>query len=876
MKDITVAQFATLVKLTPNALLSKLREAGVPLTDAESTLSPSDKKKLLDYVKSSKTGLAPAAPAPAVKESEPKVKKKSTLTLKASAHKSTHDSDMISVKPKRRRVLKPVAPVVEVEPEVAVLAPEPKLAAKKPVAVKETELKSPDKVIEKTAAQEPVAKIIEPELTVEPVAPKPVEKQEPVAVKIADIPKSIPRKRRLGEVLIKSRPLRQAEKPAASAAPTTTPAVTTDVTSERGARRDSASHKRSRSDSRFDDGKANASGRKQRKKGRKGSHIVETSALEHEFSKPTDPVVRDVSIPESITVGELAEAMAVKAGEVIKEMMKMGAMVTINQRIDQDTASIVVEEMGHNVIIEKETNLENNADLEEEHEHGYEPAPRPPVVTIMGHVDHGKTSLLDYIRRTKVTTGEAGGITQHIGAYHVETERGMITFLDTPGHAAFTAMRARGAQCTDIVILVVAADDGVMPQTIEAIAHAKDAGVPVIVAVNKMDKPEADPERIKNELSQHGIIHEDWGGDVMFQEISAKTGQGVDNLLESILLQSEVLELTAIDQGQARGVVIESRLDRGRGVVATVLVTKGLLKKGDTVLAGREYGRLRMLVGDDGRSHKSMGPSMPVEILGLSGTPSAGDEVIVVTDERKAREVALFRQGKYREVRLARQQAAKLDNIFAQASVGEKKLLNIVLKSDVQGSCQAIETALSELSNDEVAVRIVTGAVGGVSESDVNLAIASHAIIIAFNVRAEQSAKELIAKEGVDIRYYDIIYELIEQVKSALTGMLAPKYKENILGLAEIKEVYRATKKTGSIGGAMIVDGVIKRGLPIRVLRDNIVIFEGELDSLRRFKDDVNEVHMGTECGLGVKQFKDLKVGDQIENFEKVLVERKL
>jgi translation initiation factor IF-2 len=822
MKDITVSQFASLVKLTPKALLSKLREAGVPLTDEEATLSPSDKQKLLEYIKSNKQQLADKKPA------DSKVANKSTLTLKRKVSDVKKSSDTIVVRPKRRAILKPTA-TKAVTPD-----------QKAPIVEDDSKTNKP--------VQEAVAK-----------------------VDTSNVVKPAAQPRRLGDALIKSRPLKQPT----PVAPPASAAATKDSSAEKGARRDSSSHKRSRSDSRFDDSRVTASGRK-RKKGRKGAQSAQSSVLEHEFSLPTDPAIHEVAIPESITVGELAIAMSVKAAEVIKEMMKMGAMVTINQRIDQETAAIIVEEMGHKVVMLEETDLESNAELEDAAEQHFEEMPRPPVVTIMGHVDHGKTSLLDYIRRTKVTTGEAGGITQHIGAYHVETERGMITFLDTPGHAAFTAMRARGAQCTDIVILVVAADDGVMPQTIEAIAHAKDAGVPVIVAVNKMDKPDADPDRIKNELSQHGIVHEDWGGDVMFQEISAKTGQGVDNLLESVLLQSEVLELKAVDQGQARGVVIESRLDRGRGVVATVLVTKGLLKKGDTVLAGREYGRLRVLVGDDGRAHDSIGPSMPVEILGLSGTPTAGDEVIVVNDERRAREVALFRQGKYREVRLARQQAAKLDNLFSQATEGEKKLLNIVLKSDVQGSCQAIEAALLDLPSDEVAVRIVAGGVGGVSESDVNLAIASHAIIIAFNVRAEKSAKDLIVKEGVDIRYYDIIYELIDQVKSALTGMLSPKYKENILGMAEIKEVYRAAKKTGSIGGAMIIDGVIKRGLPIRVLRDNIVIFEGELDSLRRFKDDVTEVHMGTECGLGVKQFKDLKVGDQIENFEKVLVERKL
>ena len=597
-------------------------------------------------------------------------------------------------------------------------------------------------------------------------------------------------------------------------------------------------------------------------------------SLSQGFSVPTADIVHEVAIPESITVGELAQRMSVKAAEVVKIMMGMGAMVTINQPIDQDTAVLVVEEMGHKARLIKENAIEEDLNIEHVE---VEPVARPPVVTIMGHVDHGKTSLLDYIRRTKVTAAEAGGITQHIGAYHVETDKGVITFLDTPGHASFTAMRARGAKLTDIVILVVAADDGVMPQTQEAIEHAKAAGVPIIVAVNKIDKPEADPERVKTELGTHEVIPEEWGGDVIFQNISAKTGEGVDALLDSVLLQSEVLELKAVNVGPAKGAVIEASLDKGRGSVATVLVTQGQLKKGDVVLAGREYGRVRAMIGDNGGTPESVGPSMPVEILGLSGTPQAGDEMIVVPDERRAREVALFRQGKYREVRLAKQQSARLENIFDQMGTNKDKqqILNVVLKAGVQGSVEAIADSLRKLSTDEVKVNIISSGVGGITESDINLAIASNAVVLGFNVRADLSAKRLAEKEEVDLRYYSIIYNLLDEVKAALGGMLAPETKENIIGLAQVREVFRSSK-LGAVAGCMVVDGVVKRNQPIRVLRDNVVIYEGELESLRRFKEDAAEVRNGTECGIGVKNYNDVKVGDQIECFEVVSVKRTL
>ena len=612
-----------------------------------------------------------------------------------------------------------------------------------------------------------------------------------------------------------------------------------------------------------------------RRKKRKMSRVVAAPAeLEHAFEKPAAPVIHEVSIPESITVVDLAQKMSVKAAQVIKVMMGMGAMVTINQMIDRDTATIVVEEMGHKPVAFNDNAIEESLFTTEVKQEG-ELEPRAPVVTIMGHVDHGKTSLLDYIRATKVTTTEAGGITQHIGAYHVTTNKGVITFLDTPGHEAFTAMRARGARCTDLVVLVVAADDGVMPQTIEAIQHARAANVPIIVAVNKIDKEGGDPERIKSEVAKYEVIPEDWGGNTIFQEISAKTGQGIDNLLDSIALQAEVLELKAVVDCPAKGLVIESRLDKGRGPVATILITQGTLNKGDVVLAGREFGRVRAMMSDTGELVTSMGPSMPVEVLGLSGTPSAGDEAMVVKDERKAREVALFRQGKYREVRLARQQAAKLDNLFANMSAGEVQTLNLVLKTGVQGSLEAISESLVKLSNEEVKINIIASGVGGITESDINLAIASNAVVIGFNVRADISARQLVERESVDLRYYNVIYTLIDEVRAALSGMLAPKFEEKIVGLAQVREVFRVSK-VGAVAGCLVTEGAVKRKLPIRVLRDNVVIFEGELDSLRRFKENAEEVKSGTECGIGVKNYNDVKVGDQIEAYEVITVIRSL
>ena len=605
----------------------------------------------------------------------------------------------------------------------------------------------------------------------------------------------------------------------------------------------------------------------------KGKNAKRTSSLQQGFTKPVAPVNRDVVIGETVTVKELADKMAIKATEIIKTMMKMGEMVTINQVIDQETAQLVAEEMGHKVILRKENELEEailgDRDIQAEK------VTRAPVVTIMGHVDHGKTSLLDYIRKAKVAAGEAGGITQHIGAYHVETNGKMITFLDTPGHAAFTSMRARGAKATDIVVLVVAADDGVMPQTIEAIQHARAANVPLVVAVNKVDKPEANPDHVETELLQYEVVAEKFGGDIQFVHVSAKKGTGVDELLDAILLQSEVLELSAVKDGMASGVVIESYLDKGRGPVATILVQSGTLHKGDIVLCGFEYGRVRAMRNEYGKEITEAGPSIPVEVLGLSGVPSAGDEATVVRDEKKAREVALYRQGKFRDVKLARQQKAKLENMFTNMEEGDVAELNVIVKGDVQGSVEAINQALQELSTDEVKVKVIGSGVGGITETDASLAAASNAIIVGFNVRADASARRMIENENIDLRYYSIIYELLNEIKAAMSGMLAPEFKQEIIGLAEVRDVFRHPK-FGSIAGCMVTEGIVKRNNPIRVLRENVVIFEGELESLRRFKDDVAEVRSGMECGIGVKNYNDVKVGDQIEVFEVVEVKRSI
>ena len=616
--------------------------------------------------------------------------------------------------------------------------------------------------------------------------------------------------------------------------------------------------------------------RGKRKPGKRGAVREAAVEQQHGFQKPTAPVVREVAVPETISVGDLAQRLSVKSAEVIKVLMKMGMMVTINQSLDQETAMLVVEEMGHTASAEEQKDVEEVilSEVAEESE-GQELAPRAPVVTIMGHVDHGKTSLLDHIRKTRVAAGEAGGITQHIGAYHVDTGHGTITFLDTPGHAAFSAMRARGAQVTDIVILVVAADDGVMPQTKEAIQHSKAAGVPLVIAVNKMDKPDSNPDRVMQELVAEEVVPEEWGGDYQFVKVSAKTGEGIDGLLEAILLQAEVLELRAAAEGLARGTIVESSLDKGRGPVATVLVQSGVLKRGDSIVAGTEFGRVRAMFDENGRAVNEAGPSIPVQLLGLSGTPNAGDDLIALADEKKAREVAELRRERHRDTRLAEQKAAKLDQLFSQMGSGEIQHVNLIVKADVQGSVEALKESLQKIEADEVKVRIVAAGVGGINESDANLAVTSNAVLIGFNVRADAAARRVIEEQELDLRYYSIIYEVIDDVKKAVSGLLSPEVKEEIIGLAEVRDVFRSSK-FGAIAGCMVEEGTVKRHNPIRVLRDNVVIYEGELESLRRHKDDVNEVKAGTECGIGVKNYNDVKVGDQIEVFERTEVAREL
>ncbi|MFU8797526.1 MAG: translation initiation factor IF-2 [Gammaproteobacteria bacterium] len=821
-KAVTVTQFASTVKIPVDRLLEQLKEAGLPISNAEQVLDDESRVILLRHLQRQHG-----------KEITPQ---KITLQrTKVSAIKLTGTKQTVSVAVRKKRTY--VQRSILDEQEAAVRAAEEakKAAVEAEKQAKITAQQEKERKAEEAAhpKKEKVAEILP--VTDAALAKKPVT----VAPVVIEDDRNKP-----GDKKSKQR---RGEKPAA-------------------AKPEKSRHQLLRYAT------AGAEDIEESARPRRKLFVPKKSIVRQAFEKPTAPVVREVSIPESISVADLAQKMSVKGVEVIKALLKMGAMATINQVIDQDTAALVVEEMGHTAKTLKENAIEDALSVDHAHE---ETLTRAPVVTIMGHVDHGKTSLLDYIRRTKVTLGEAGGITQHIGAYHVETPKGMITFLDTPGHSAFTAMRARGAKATDIVILVVAADDGVMPQTIEAIQHAKAANVPIIVAVNKMDKPEADPERIKQELSQHGVISEEWGGDCMFVPVSAKQGTGIDNLLDSILVQAELLELRAPVHTPARGVVIESRLDKGRGPVATILIQSGTLKKGDILVAGLEYGKIRAMLDENGHIIPSAGPSMPVEVLGLSNAPTAGDEAAVINDERKAREIALFRQGKFRDVKLAKQHALSRENIIERMGEGEASALNIILKGDVQGSVEALHDALTQLSTSEVKVKILGKAVGGITESDVNLALASNALILGFNVRADATARRLAEHEGAIIHYHSIIYDVIDEVRNLLTGMLSPEMKEQILGLAEVRDVFRSPK-IGAIAGCMVTEGFIKRNRPIRVLRDNVVIFEGELESLRRFKDDVSEVKQGMECGIGVKNYNDVRAGDQIEVYETIKVARTL
>ncbi|KPA91542.1 MULTISPECIES: translation initiation factor IF-2 [Pseudomonas] len=838
MTQVTVKQLADEVKTPVERLLQQMREAGLPHTAAEEHVSDSEKQSLLTHLKSSHKA----------KVEEPRkitLQRKTTSTLRVAGSKS------ISVEVRKKKVFVQRSPE-EIEAERK--REQEERRAVENAARQKAEEEAKRRAEEEARRQPAPAPVVEPVVEAvaapveldEPVREAPVAAPAPAAERKREEPRRSDKSRgdenRRGDGERKNAPHRASVKekaPAVRVAPRTT-----DEESD-GFRRG----------------------------GRGGGKAKPKKRNVHGFQNPTGPVVRDVKIGETITVADLAQQMSVKAAEIIKFMFKLGTPATINQVLDQETAQLVAEELGHKVTLVSDTALEDS--LAESLKFEGEEFSRAPVVTVMGHVDHGKTSLLDYIRRAKVAAGEAGGITQHIGAYHVETDRGMVTFLDTPGHAAFTAMRARGAKATDIVILVVAADDGVMPQTIEAVQHAQAAGVPLVVAVNKIDKPGADLDRIRSELATHGVTPEDWGGDTPFVPVSAKVGTGVDELLEAVLLQAEVLELKATPSAPGRGVVVESRLDKGRGPVATVLVQDGTLRQGDMVLVGSNYGRVRAMLDENGKPIKEAGPAIPVEILGLDGTPDAGDEMSVVADEKKAREVALFRQGKFREVKLARAHAGKLENIFESMGQEEKKTLNIVLKSDVRGSLEALQGALNGLGNDEVQVRVVGGGVGGITESDANLALASNAVLFGFNVRADAGARKIVEQEGLDMRYYNVIYDIIEDVKKALTGMLGSDVRENILGVAEVRDVFRSPK-FGAIAGCMVIEGSVHRNRPIRVLREDIVIFEGELESLRRFKDDASEVRAGMECGIGVKSYNDVKVGDKIEVFEKVQVARSL
>ncbi|MEW6331080.1 MAG: translation initiation factor IF-2 [Pseudomonadota bacterium] len=819
MTQITIKGFADQIGIPPETLLRQLDAAGIAAKSADDALSDDEKEKLFHYLRASHGGGEDSAARKKIT-----LKRKSTSQVVQSTRTGATRTVQVEVRKKRtfikRTAIEEAPAPVEEAPleEVVEAAPAPAVA---PAPVSEPV----------TAAVAPVAEI--------PAAPK----AEPAAPAAA--------------------------KPAAKPAPAPAPAKEAKKPHKGKKEKLEKLEERERGQLHL------AAGKKLRRKVKQVSSrpVVTSVTGQHGFERPTAPIVHEVALPETITVAELAQKMSIKAAEVIKVLMQMGSMVTINQVLDRDTATLVVEEMGHVV---KEAKPESPEALLTAAAPEVEAEPRPPVVTIMGHVDHGKTSLLDYIRKAKVAAGEAGGITQHIGAYHVETPKGIVTFLDTPGHEAFTAMRARGAKATDIVILVVAADDGVMPQTVEAVHHARNAKVPLVVAVNKIDKPEAQPERVRQELTKHEVVPEEWGGSEIFVDVSAKSGAGIDKLLESVLLQAEVLELKAPRTGPATGLVVEARLDKGRGPVATVLVQRGTLHKGDVILAGREYGRVRAMLDEKGRQIKEAGPSIPVEIQGLSGVPSAGEEVMVVESERKAREIALYRQGKFKDVQLARQQAAKLSNVFDQLKEDEEaKTLNLIIKADVQGSIEALTAALEKLSTSEVKVKVVHGMVGGITESDVNLAVASNAVIIGFNVRADSAARKLIEHQGVDVHYYNVIYDAVEEVKAAMTGMLKPQIKEQMLGLAEVRDVFRSPKM-GAVAGCYVVEGVVKRNRPIRVLRDNVVIFEGELESLRRFKEDAGEVKAGLECGIAVKNYNDVKIGDQIEVFERVEVARTL
>jgi len=843
MSQVTVSQLAEVLGISVDKLLTQMSKADIDLTTGDSAVSNDDKKKLLAHLRSTHGKSESDATAP--RKVTLKRKTMSELRIQGSGPRASTKTVNVEFRKRRTYV--------------------------KRAALNEAEQHDPEREKVQQALKEAQDRRATEEKAREDLADKKRLEAEETAKKAAE---------EQAQKAQEEQSQRDAEEKAAE--------VAARLKAEEDERKKEEERARKLAEEQHKRKKERA--KPSTRYGRKELHVARGTAArrrkparrvsassrptEHGFSKPTAPVIHDVSIPETIIVAELAKLLAIKAGEIIKVLMNMGMMVTINQPLDQDTAILVVEELGHSAKPAEDKGIEQELLAEESVVEGKD-VTRPPVVTVMGHVDHGKTSLLDYIKASKVADAEAGGITQHIGAYHVKTERGIITFLDTPGHAAFTAMRARGAKATDIVILVVAADDGVMPQTKEAIHHARAAGVPLIVAINKIDIPDSDIERVKSELSKEEVISEEWGGEELFVHVSAKTGEGIEDLLEGILLQAELLELKADPERRARGLVIESRLDKGRGPVATVLVQNGTLKRGEMVLAGQEFGRVRAMFDETGEAIETAGPSMPVEILGLSGVPFAGDEMLVVANERKAREAAGQRQDRQREDRLAQQQAANLQNLFENMGKGEQQSVNLLIRADVQGSVEALKDSLVNLSNDEIKVNIVASGVGAITESDASLAHASGAIIIGFNVRADASARKEIQENELDLHYYSIIYEVIDEVKAAITGMLGTETRETIVGLAEVKDVFRSSK-LGAIAGCLVIEGHVKRANPIRVLRDNVVIFEGELESLRRFKDDVSEVQSGTECGIGVKMYNDIKPGDHIECFERTEVARTL
>ena len=856
MAQVTVEQLAETVGASVDRLLAQMKDAGLPHTAADEGVSEDDKQTLLTHLKKSH-GERAGVPKKIT------LKRKSVSTLRAGgAGKRTVN---VEVRKKRTYVKREDVdePIAETETEEALesaaeAAPAPIEPTPEVTAAEEasTDSDDPELLRQRAAARrkaEEQARQLELEAAAKARAEEAARQAEENASQ-AGAKESDKKPKRLHAA-----PTKESGAPKRDELRRRSGKGRLERGGVPGARGKQRGHNLS-----INDLAAAEAGVARRRGGRRKKLSDEPN--QHAFEQPTEKIIYDVNIPENITVGDLAQQMAVKAGEVIKELMNLGVMATINQMLDQDTATLVVEEMGHRVVLKSAEEVEERLEETLASQEGT-PEPRAPVVTVMGHVDHGKTSLLDYIRESRVASGEAGGITQHIGAYHVKTDKGMITFLDTPGHAAFTAMRARGAKSTDIVVLVVAADDGVMPQTEEAIQHARAAEVPIVVAVNKIDKEAADPERVKNELAAKDVIPEEWGGDTQFIPVSAHTGQGIDELLDALLLQSELLELTAAADVPASGIVIESRLDKGRGAVASLLIQQGTLKQGDIVLAGLQYGRVRAMLDENGQQIKEAGPSIPVEVLGLGSTPDAGDPVVAVESEKKAREVADFRQEKMQSSKLARQQAAKLDNMFETMTAGSVETLNLIIKADVRGSFEALQGALSDLGNDEVKVNIVSGGVGGISETDISLAITSSAIIIGFNARADSKARAMAENEGVEIRYYNVIYDLIDDVRAALSGLLSPEMREEIVGIAEVRDVFRSPK-FGLIAGCMVTEGTVYRSKPIRVLRDNVVIYEGELESLRRFKDDANEVRNGTECGIGVKNYTDVKVGDLIEVFD--------